>query len=140
MDQKYYAVANDATGEVSHFVRTEDDAQWIEQAPSGYTSIEITEREARAFNMNGDLCMMDGQTLVARPKSTPVITDEMVKAEAERRIIARYPLGKQNTIMMRGGSERDDMQTFIEAMIAASHRIELMRPIPPDFAADHHWN
>ena len=68
------------------------------------------------------------------------VTKAMVKAEAERRIIARYPLGKQNTIILRGGAERDDMQAFIEAIIAASHRIEAMKPIPPDFAADHHWN
>ena len=68
------------------------------------------------------------------------VTKAMVKAEAERRIIARYPLGKQNTIIMRGGSELDDMQAFIEAVIGAAHRIELMRPIPPDYVADHHWN
>ena len=68
------------------------------------------------------------------------VTPIMVKAECERRILARYPLGKQNTITLRGGSERDDMQTFIEAMIAASHRIEAIDPLPPDFAADHHWN
>jgi hypothetical protein len=68
------------------------------------------------------------------------VTKAMVKAEAERRIIARYPLGKQNTIMLRGGVEREEMHAFIEVVIAASHRIEAMKPIPPDFAADHHWN
>ena len=68
------------------------------------------------------------------------ITAALVKAEAERRIVARYPLGKQNTIMLRGGAECEDMQAFIEVIIAASHLIEAMKPIPPDFAADHHWN
>jgi hypothetical protein len=68
------------------------------------------------------------------------VTAAMVKAEAERRIIARYPLGKQNTIIMRGGAERDDMQAAIEAILAASHRIESLKPLPPDFAADYHWN
>ena len=62
-----------------------------------------------------------------------------VKAECSRRIQARYPLGKQNTITLRGGPERDDMLAFIEGQIAASHRLEEMVPISPDFAADHHW-
>ena len=67
------------------------------------------------------------------------VTKAMVKAEAERRIIARYPLGKQNTIIMRCGADRDDMHAFIEAVIAASHRIEAMKPLPHDFVADHYW-
>ena len=63
----------------------------------------------------------------------------MVKAEAERRITARYPLGKQNTIMLRAGAERDAMHAFIEAIIAASHRIEAMSPIPHHYRDDTYW-
>ena len=67
------------------------------------------------------------------------ITAAEVKAECSRRIQTRYSLGKQSTVALRGGSERDDMHAFIEGQIAASHRLEEMVPIPPDFTADHHW-
>ena len=85
---------------------------------------------------------MPGDELVEMPElpaGEAAVTVAMVKAEAERRIIARYPLGKQNTIISRGGADRDDMHAYIEAVIAASHRIEAIKPIPPDFAADHYW-
>lgn len=62
-----------------------------------------------------------------------------VKKECEDRILERYSLGKQNTVTLRGGSERDAMLAFIEAMIAASHRLEAMEPIPPDYASDAYW-
>ncbi|SFV33136.1 hypothetical protein SAMN05216456_1897 [Devosia crocina] len=68
------------------------------------------------------------------------VTPDHVKAECERRITERYPLGKQNTITLRGGPERDDMLAFIEAMIAASHRLEAQVPIPADYRHDEHWS
>jgi hypothetical protein len=67
------------------------------------------------------------------------ITLDMVKAEAQRRITARYPLGKQNTIMLRAGAERDDMHAFIETIIAASHRLEAMSTVPYDYESDTYW-
>lgn len=63
-----------------------------------------------------------------------------IKAECARRILARYPLGKQSTIALRGGVERDEMQAFIEAMIAASHRLEATSPIPARYRDDQFWS
>lgn len=67
------------------------------------------------------------------------VAAEHVKAECQRRILDRYPLGKQNTIILRGGEEADAMHAFIEAVIAASHRLEAMQPIPLDYTHDKHW-
>jgi hypothetical protein len=64
----------------------------------------------------------------------------MVKAECQRRIEARYPVWKQLNVAEEGGEGRAEMRAFIDAHRAASNRIEAMRPIPHDFAADHHWN
>jgi hypothetical protein len=69
------------------------------------------------------------------------VTAAMVKAEAARRIEVHYPLWKQMNMMREHGSfAADEMVTFIDRIRRASNRIEAMKPIPPDFAADHHWN
>lgn len=68
------------------------------------------------------------------------VTPEMVKAECQRRIEARYPLWKQLNLAEEGGAARAEMRAFIDALRSASDRIEARSPIPPDYAADHHWN
>jgi len=61
----------------------------------------------------------------------------MIKAEAGRRIEARYPLFKQVNIDRTGGAPQAEMAAFIDAVIDASHRLE--QSMPADFAADRHW-
>ncbi|MDF2797508.1 MAG: hypothetical protein K0R85_252 [Devosia sp.] len=68
------------------------------------------------------------------------ITTTMVKAEAQRRIEAAYPLWRQLNITREGGEDLARMSRAIDAIRAASNRLEAREPIPPDFAADHHWN
>jgi hypothetical protein len=68
------------------------------------------------------------------------VTADMVKAEAERRIVDRYPIWRQINIMDEGGDVRAQMRSFISQVRTASNRIEAMKPIPPDYAADQHWN
>lgn len=70
--------------------------------------------------------------------AAPIVPDQ-VKAECERRILARYPLGKQLTLMDEGGPAAEDMRVFRDAMRDAAHRIEAMTPIPPDYREDGHW-
>jgi hypothetical protein len=62
-----------------------------------------------------------------------------VKAEAARRIEERYPLWKQLNAIRSGGTGLATMTAFIDAIRAASNSLEAMKPIPHDFAADHHW-
>lgn len=66
-----------------------------------------------------------------------LVTPQHVKAEAQRRIEARYPLWRQLNILAEGGSA--EMVAWIGTIRAASNRIEAMQPIPPDFAQDHFW-
>ena len=65
------------------------------------------------------------------------ILPEHVKAEAARRIEARYPVWGQVNIMREGGV--DEMGAFIDQMRAASNALEALKPIPPDFRNDRHW-
>lgn len=79
------------------------------------------------------------QTLTMTVTGERPVTAAEVKAECERRILARYAIGKQMTLMDRGGAELDAMRAFRDATIEASHRLEAMTPIPSDFTLDHHW-
>ena len=133
-----YVMKETATGLVRKFITTPPDIEYpAEFVDNDATLIEFDWAEGQA---DSSRFYMPADELVERPQAEIAVAVSDVQAEAERRIIARYPLGKQNTIILRGGGERDDMQAFIDAIIAASHRIEAMKPIPPDFAADHHWN
>lgn len=69
----------------------------------------------------------------------PVITAQMVKDEARRRIIEVYDLGKQATLTRLGGEKADTMFAFIDAVRDASNRVEAMDPIPPDYADNKWW-
>jgi hypothetical protein len=66
-----------------------------------------------------------------------LVTPAHVKAEAQRRIEAKYPLWRQMNVLAEGGSA--EMSAWIAGVRAASNRIEAMTPIPPDFQQDHHW-
>lgn len=61
-----------------------------------------------------------------------------VKAEAGRRILARFPEFKQRNAP-RGTPGSEAMWDWIDDVRAASNKLEAMTPIPADFAADKHW-
>jgi hypothetical protein len=65
------------------------------------------------------------------------ILPEHVKAEAARRIEARYPVWRQVNVLREGGA--DEMGVFIDQVRAASNALEARKPIPPDFRNDRHW-
>lgn len=68
------------------------------------------------------------------------VTVEMVKAEAERRIVAVYPIFKQINIEADHGiesSEYTTMRTFIDAIRIASNALE--ETLPLDYRSDTHW-
>jgi hypothetical protein len=69
-----------------------------------------------------------------------LVTTDMVRAEANRRIEAVYPLWKQSNLLRQGGQALDDMGDFIDAVRARSNAIEALNTIPADFAAEHHWS
>lgn len=62
---------------------------------------------------------------------------ENVRAEAARRIEARYPVYKQLNLIRDGGPALADMSSYIDAVRAASNALEASLPI--DFASDAHW-
>jgi len=81
-----------------------------------------------------------------------------VKAEARRRILARYPDWKQTNMVARSvelmhlkgtkewtpaeQAEADALQAawdWVKAVRSASDVIEVMTPIPADFRDDRHW-
>ena len=68
-----------------------------------------------------------------------LVTTSMVKAEANRRIEAVYPLWRQANVLREGGEAVAAMGTAIDAIRAASDAIEALNPIPADYAADHYW-
>jgi hypothetical protein len=68
-----------------------------------------------------------------------LVTADMVKAEANRRIEAVYPLWKQANVLRQGGPAVETMGAFIDAVRAASDALEAQVIIPADFAADHYW-
>jgi hypothetical protein len=78
-----------------------------------------------------------GPRVVRRP--APNRTVEDVRSEAGRRIEARYPVWRQLNAMAEGGEPVVKMRAFIDALRAASNRIERMTPIPFDFTDDKYW-
>lgn len=68
-----------------------------------------------------------------------LVTPALVKAEAARRIEARYPAWRQLNVLGEGGAALAEMQAFINPIRAASNALEALNPIPVDFSADHHW-
>lgn len=66
-----------------------------------------------------------------------LVTPAHVKAEAQRRIEARYPMWRQLNVLAEGGGA--EMARWIKQIRDSSNRIETMVPIPSDFAKDHHW-
>ena len=87
------------------------------------------------------------------------VTAIMVKAEAQRRIYARFPQWRQANLVARGVELQDVWRTvgswtageqaeadalkaawsWIRETRAASDALEAMVPIPADFADDRHW-
>jgi hypothetical protein len=64
------------------------------------------------------------------------VTRELVNAEVERRIVARYDRDTQFNAM-RGADDVDF--DWIERVRVAGRKLKAMPVIPTDFAADHHW-
>lgn len=69
----------------------------------------------------------------------PPATKDQVNAEAQRRILARYPVVDQLTILRKGGSNLATMSAFIDAAVAASNALTARPTIPADFGEDKHW-
>ena len=95
---------------------------------------------------------------VITPYTPPPPAAEDVKAEAGRRIVARYPEWKQRNMTARGvellhiqtsepwtpeeQAEADALQAawdWIASVRAASDILEAQQPIPADWQGDHHW-
>lgn len=103
-----------------------------------------------------DIHVEADRVLVVR--TAPPITAAHVKAEASRRITARYPAWKQTNMLARGvelqnwrlngswteaetaeAKALDAAWTWVRATRAASDEIETMQPIPADYADDARW-
>ena len=98
------------------------------------------------------------QAVVDNTDPQTVIADD-VEAEAQRRILARYPDWKQRNMTARGveltfkvaqgealaAGETDEIAAlqaawgWIKAVRAASDTLEALDPIPADFAEDARW-
>jgi hypothetical protein len=61
----------------------------------------------------------------------------MIKAEAGRRIEARYPISRQLNIMVEGGEPLQAMRAWIDAVRATSNEME--KAMPGNFTDDKHW-
>jgi hypothetical protein len=69
-----------------------------------------------------------------------IVTADMVKIEARRRIEARYPLWKQ--VNIRASSDAREvgaMTAYIDAVRARSNEIEAMTPLPEDYRDEKWW-
>lgn len=64
----------------------------------------------------------------------------LVKQHAQTLIVQRYPLWKQANIDRDGGKPQSEMVAFIDAIRAASNRIEAMDPIPADYTNSIYWD
>jgi len=84
----------------------------------------------------------------------PVELKYLVKAEAENRILSKYPLWKQNnmladklTLLNKTRTAEEEQQladidsgfTFINNIRQCSAVIELMDPIPENYRSDEYW-
>ncbi|MHB1086459.1 MAG: hypothetical protein ACYCZ0_01800 [Minisyncoccota bacterium] len=67
------------------------------------------------------------------------VTPDHVRQEAERRILARYPIWKQVNVLREGGEALAKMAAFVDGIRAASNQLEKMRRIPADYREDRHW-
>lgn len=67
------------------------------------------------------------------------VTAADVKAEAARRILARYPLWKQINIIREGDVALAEMSAFIDRIRVQSDALEALVPIPVTFREDKHW-
>ena len=65
------------------------------------------------------------------------VTPKQVSDECGARILKRYPYPKQLNAARR--DYEAEMHAWIDAMIARSHELEAMTPIPHDFKADKWW-
>ncbi len=82
-----------------------------------------------------DKYLILGGKVVPRPPQPPApVEPHQVKAEAERRIMADFPLWRQMN-MIRAGEDL----SAIDAIREASNLIEAMEPIPLDFKDDRYW-
>ncbi len=90
------------------------------------------------------------------------VSPEMVKEEAERRILLIMPVHKQMNALalaerlrqQTGSADPSDWPAEFQPLVAqanaafdainvlraASDRLEAMRPIPPDYQSDQHWS
>lgn len=62
-----------------------------------------------------------------------------VKAEAERRILERWPVFRQLNIIRKGGKPMEDMGVWIDAVRDAADALIAINPIPLDYTDDKRW-
>ena len=102
--------------------------------------------------------LVDHPYMPFTPVPVVVVTGEMVKQEARRRILAIAPDWKQRNLnaeqaaLLKKGQENwdaDEMARWsaaeaiwiqINAVRAASNTIEALSPIPDDYTDDKHWS
>jgi len=68
-----------------------------------------------------------------------LVTPELVKAEAAKRIESQFPLWKQLNVVRAGGAELVAMSAVIDGIRAASDALEVMSPIPSDYTSNNWW-
>jgi hypothetical protein len=68
-----------------------------------------------------------------------VVTIEMVRTEARRRIELAYPLWRQINLNREGGEAADAMNAFIDGVRAASNALAPDDAAIPDDYADNKW-
>lgn len=78
---------------------------------------------------------------VPRPSPRPpMILAGTIKAEAQRRIEARYPMWRQMNILRAGAAEEiEAMGRFIDAIRGASDVLDAMPTVPADYVDDKYW-
>jgi hypothetical protein len=122
-----YSVYDRETGRILRYVNY----------PEEHKALAIQNDGEALFNGHVDATayMIRNSRKVTRPPDPPApVAAWEVKAEAERRILSRFPLWKQLN-MIRAGEDLSE----IDAIRAASNRIERMDPIPLDFRDDKYW-
>lgn len=67
------------------------------------------------------------------------VTADHVRAEAQRRIEAQWPLWRQMNTLRADTASIEAMGAEIDAIRAASNALEASSPIPADFTSDKHW-
>ena len=123
----------------------------------GWMSYTAAAGDSQSAKLHAKL-LVDHPNMPATPIHVVVVTGEMVKQEARRRILAIAPDWKQRNLnaeqaalLKKGEANWDADETArwsaaeaiwiqINAVRAASNTIEALDPIPDDYTDDKHWS